>query len=74
MILCQSCYARFERSPTLPPETPAVHCPACAGLPKPDRTDRLALQGTLAGVNSERLAAERRRRRKVETILHEALT
>ena len=70
MILCQSCYATFERSPALPPETPAVHCPACATLSQVQRLDRHA---TRAGVASERRQETRRRRRKVETIRHPAL-
>ena len=70
MILCQSCYATFERSPTLPPETPAVHCPACATL---SQVQQLDLYATRVGVASERRQETRRRRRKVETIRHPAL-
>ena len=69
MIVCQSCYATFERPPDLAPHIPATHCATCAPL---TRVQQLDLYATRVGVAIERRQETRRRRRKVETIKHRA--
>jgi len=71
MILCQLCYAAFDRPVDLAPHVPAVYCHACSKL---TRVQQLDLYATRTGVTCERRQEQRRHRHEIETIKHPALT